>query len=727
MIKNITVKDTASFDKVNGVSFSPTLVNFIYGSNGSGKTTISNVIANSAAFPSCTFDWGLVTPLQTLVYNRTFIENNFEQSSELKGIFTLGKESKDEVEKIKVNQDEIEKREKFILDFKGTLENEKQKLLTTENNFADKCWAVLKKYEETFIKAFEGNRNAKQKFKEKVIAEFASNKQPLVALAELEAKANQILNSAATKAPEVREHILAEIKNLEESPIFQTRIIGKDDVDIAKMILKLNNSDWVRQGIGFYKANDEHCPFCQQTTTESFRKQLDEYFDESYTQQIQTLKTANDKYNLECETLLNTIANYIALNNQFLDLDALTSLQDLISSKHQKNLLTLEKKIKEPTSKIELDSITEHINKLKEIIDHAIIKTKEHNKLIDNIDAERKLLISKIWAFIINELKADNISYTAEKDAIDKAIKGVTGKLTTTEGEIRTLKSEIQLSESKITSVKPTIDAINKTLSGFGFTNFSLAEAKTPGSYKVVRENGLDAKNTLSEGEKTFITFLYFYHLTSGSFETDKITTTKVLVIDDPISSLDSSVLFIVSNLVRKLITDCRENKSNIKQVFILTHNVYFHKEVTFKKQSDKTKGESFWIIRRAGNISAIENYPDNPVQTSYDLLWQEIRENSKINKLTVFNTLRRILEYYFKILGKIKDDELLAKFEGEDKVISNSLLSWINDGSHSINDDIFITTDDETVEKYLRVFKRIFEVESQIEHYNMMMKVNSI
>lgn len=727
MIKNITVKDTASFDKVNGVSFSPTLVNFIYGSNGSGKTTISNVIANSAAFPNCTVDWGLVSPLQTLVYNRSFIENNFEQSSELKGIFTLGKESKDEVEKIKVNQAEIEKREKFILEFKGTLENEKQKRLTNENNFADKCWAVLKQYEETFIKAFEGNRNAKQKFKDKVIAEFTSNKQPLVALAELEAKANQILNSAATKAPDVREYILPEIKRIEESPIFQTRIIGKDDVDIAKMILKLNNSDWVRQGIGFYKANDEYCPFCQQTTTESFRKQLDEYFDESYTQQIQTLKTANDKYNLECETLLNAIANYIALNNQFLGLDDLTGLKDLISSKHQKNLLTLEKKIKEPTSKIELDSITEHISKLKEIIDDAITKTKEHNKLIDNIDAERKSLISKIWAYIINELKEENTTYSAEKEAIDKATKGVTAKLKTTEGEIITLKAEIQHSESKITSVKPTIDAINKTLSGFGFTNFSLAEAKTPGSYKVVRENGLDAKNTLSEGEKTFITFLYFYHLTNGSFETDKITTMKVLVIDDPISSLDSSVLFIVSNLVRKLITDCRACKNNIKQVFILTHNVYFHKEVTFKKQTDKTKGESFWIIRKVGNISVIQNYLDNPVQTSYDLLWQEIRESSNINKLTVFNTLRRILEYYFKILGKIKDDELLAKFEGEDKVISNSLLSWINDGSHSINDDIFTTTDDETVEKYLRVFKRIFEVERQIEHYNMMMKVNSI
>ena len=453
MLKKITIKDIASFDKENGDSFAPTLINFIYGSNGSGKTTISNVIANCSAFPSCNLDWGLDAPLQTLVYNRTFIENNFEQSSELKGIFTLGKDSKDEEEKIKANQAKIEEKGKSILEFKKTLENEEQKNQTTENNFKDRCWNVQLNYEKNFINAFAGHRGSKEKFKEKVITEFTSNKQSLVALTELEVKANQILNSEATKVPDVREYTLPDLKTLEESPIFQTSIIGKDDVDIAKIILKLNNSDWVRQGIEFYKANDEHCPFCQQTTTESFRKQLDEYFDESYTQQIQTLKTANDKYNLECGTLLNTIANYITLNNQFLDSDALKVLKELISSKHQKNLLTLEKKIKEPTSKVELDSIKEHINKLKEIIDQAIIKTKEHNKLIDNIDSERKLLISQIWAFIINELKAENTIYTTEKDAIHKAKTGVETKLKATEGEIRTLEAEIQLSESKITSV----------------------------------------------------------------------------------------------------------------------------------------------------------------------------------------------------------------------------------------------------------------------------------
>ena len=86
MIKTITVKDIASFDNIVGITFTPTFINFIYGANGSGKTTISNVIADCASFPNCNLDWGLATPLETLVYNRTFIEENFEH---IKKVFRI--------------------------------------------------------------------------------------------------------------------------------------------------------------------------------------------------------------------------------------------------------------------------------------------------------------------------------------------------------------------------------------------------------------------------------------------------------------------------------------------------------------------------------------------------------------------------------------------------------------------------------------------------------------
>lgn len=45
-------------------------------------------------------------------------------------------------------------------------------------------------------------------------------------------------------------------------------------------------------------------------------------------------------------------------------------------------------------------------------------------------------------------------------------------------------------------------------------------------------------------------------------------------------------------------------------------------------------------------------------------------------------------------------------------------------EGSHNISDDLFIEIQEETIEKYLEVFKDVFEKTDNLEHYNMMMKV---
>ena len=106
---------------------------------------------------------------------------------------------------------------------------------------------------------------------------------------------------------------------------------------------------------------------------------------------------------------------------------------------------------------------------------------------------------------------------------------------------------EIRETESLLTSVRPTVTAINDILKGFGFNGFMLAvNEKSPGTYKIVRCNGEDASKTLSEGEHNFLSFLYFYHLCFGSQDSTNVTRNKVLVIDDPISSMDNNVLFIV-------------------------------------------------------------------------------------------------------------------------------------------------------------------------------------
>jgi len=51
------------------------------------------------------------------------------------------------------------------------------------------------------------------------------------------------------------------------------------------------------------------------------------------------------------------------------------------------------------------------------------------------------------------------------------------------------------------------------------------------------------------------------------------------------IKHLDSDVLFIVSALIRKVVGDVRAGKGSVWQVFVLTHNIYFHKEVSYDRK----------------------------------------------------------------------------------------------------------------------------------------------
>jgi wobble nucleotide-excising tRNase len=201
------------------------------------------------------------------------------------------------------------------------------------------------------------------------------------------------------------------------------------------------------------------------------------------------------------------------------------------------------------------------------------------------------------------------------------------------------------------------------------------------------------------------------------------VKTDRVVVIDDPVSSLDSEVLFIVSTLIRDIFGEVRREEGHLKQIFVLTHNVYFHKELTHHpRRPIPPKDETFWVVRKLDGCSKVKGFDENPVKSSYDLLWAEVR-NPNRSKLTIQNTLRRILEHYFKILGGVKFDDIYKKFEGSDKLICKSLISWIHDGSHSVQDDLSITIeDDAALEANLRVFKEIFQKSQHGAHYEMMM-----
>ena len=322
------------------------------------------------------------------------------------------------------------------------------------------------------------------------------------------------------------------------------------------------------------------------------------------------------------------------------------------------------------------------------------------------------------------ELKTELAAYMGKRNGLNAAIGKLDSQIQEAVASKAAKAKEIKELEKSATSIEPTIEGINGLLKSFGFRNFTIAKADDGPFYKLVRADGSDAKDSLSEGERSFVTFLYFFHLLKGSESESGMTADRVVVFDDPVSSMDSDVLFIVSSLIKSLFEPVRNNTGGIKQIFVLTHNVYFHKEVTYTSDrgGDAKAGErSYWSVRKEPGGTVVEHHKSNPIKTSYDLLWEELRRPHQ-SPLTVQNTMRRILENYFKIQGRMDFDEICDQFDGQQKAKCRSLFAWVNDGSHFSHDDAFYTFDQTSIETYMEIFKQVFEKSGQLAHYDMMM-----
>lgn len=739
MIKKINIKSVATFDDTGVIFDDLREVNFIYGGNGCGKTTLSNYLANQNQdkYSNCNIEWAAGEQEEIIVYNKAFRDANLVE--DIKGIFTLGENSKKEAEKINDKKKELEEEKRKLADKQTSIGALQNSIESATKGLKEYLWKNVYKKNEDFGEFFRGFMKS-EAFYKKIMSVFET-KAYVTAEQKLDLKIRYdklFASGDPIRVPRIEP--ICEVESLNEilqDEIWRTKIIGKSDVPIADMIQRLGINDWVYKGKNAIADDSDVCPFCQQhTITQSFRNQLESYFDESFLQSTSKLTSLKESYINICDAINKKFINLIdsAGNSLVSYIDkvllenAIASVSSLLSS----NLEKINAKIAEPSRSVELTDVSSVYSAFKVIIDSANAKIDENNGLVDNLKNQREVLIAEIWKYLTNIAEP-------ELSKVAKTCKSCETQLTKyqlEESELKKsclrLQDELSLLESNVTSITPTITAINKKLKGFGFNNFMLEESKTQKNhYRIVRQDGSFVEDTLSEGERTFITFLYFMHRINGSYSSDGINNNRILVIDDPISSLDSNVLFVVSTLLKDVLNKLREGTkpSNIKQVIILTHNVYFYKEVSFIG-SGRTQCKVYrhWILYKNNGCSMLKAYHQEcPIKGSYELLWKELKDRrEEIDCISIQNIMRRIIENYFMVFGGYKNSEILiSNIKDQDEAyIAKSLAYWTDEGSHDISDDLFVEHPHIAKEKYYSVFENMFKELGHYAHYKMMMGI---
>lgn len=735
MLEKLTITGGACFGTEPLVIHPLQKVNFLYGPNGSGKTTISRALAGDGAL-SLGLDWHDSSPMAIKVYNRDFVDRTLRESNRIPGVFVIGDtsvEAEERLDTIEREGGERAQAEDEMGRAKKSLDQAERADSDASDTFRDTAWHAYKNLTDenpSLLPAFSGAGGvggSKQALVTKLLALVLPDA-PAPYLDSLTADADAVFDTSSTFCKELPLTSAFDVLSFDGYELMGQRVVGSDDVSLSELVARLGNSDWVSSGRHYLEDSEGLCPFCQQETPVHLLSGLATMFDDQYASQREAIEQFAVAFTKWSAAVADAPLGYDSASAAFLGeashQTALLNLTKVIAT----NAATLEQKKQNPSVLGEFSGLDALITALDEVIATANTKIREHNALIGNRSTERPKLVEKCWRYLAEVLLGETLTtFKTKQTSRAGGIKTLAGKIADAKQKISDLDDEVRKLHRSVESTRPVIDQMNALLQRSGFTSFKIVESPSlEDGYMLSRGDGELQDHSLSEGERTFIAFLYYFHLLDGRATGSNESHRILAVIDDPISSLDSDVLFVVGALVRHLIARAMSGDDRIEQVFVLTHNVYFHKEISHLKNGDSSSGRIYFLIRKRPSApSTVGSTRTNPITTEYKRLWDEVKraiDGEQMNVVGLENILRRILESYFRVMGGgIWDDEITPLLTESERHVFGALFRWVNDGSHSILEDVYYSPSLISQDLYLQVFHRIFEVTKHDAHYKMM------
>lgn len=720
MINNIVLNEVASYKSKSELN-TDKKVNIIYGLNGTGKSTLSNYFYDieNKKYQHCSHS-GEYDEL--LVYNQKFIQDNFYAKDTLNGIFSLSKENKEAKEKVENLTLEIIK----LSDEKRDIENEitaQETIISDAKNKAqNKTWEIKTNYSGG-DRVLEFCLLGKMGSKESLFNHLCSI--PLLTpkssrnISNLKEEASAVDGETAIKYSTLDKIETIEL-SFNEVQLLQDIIVGSTDSPVSYLISKLQNSDWVSEGLKYLeKTGNSQCPFCQsQTITENLVQHIRSYFDETYQSSVEKIKHIQAKYN----SLIDSIPSLDIYKECKLSANYMVELSGYyneLSKDTASNLELIKQKITNPSNSVTLLDISNSVDKFNSVVALVNNEIKAHNSKIDNAKHELEKLKASFWQIVRHEYDQTILNFNDIKNHAENIIIQKTAEKNEKEKIINVKDAERIKYQKSTVNIDEAIFNINQGLIDIGITDFYIEKYEDT-LYRIVR-NESDSKifSSLSEGEKMIISLLYFRELFRGKRSATDGKTKKIAIIDDPVSSLSHIFVYNIGQLIKNDFF----NSDELEQVFVLSHSLYFFYELADANHERRKETQNLFRLSKNSNGSSISLMKYDEIQNDYQSYWSVINDDKQPPAL-IANCMRNIVEYFFNFVQKSDLSNVTQKQELKSPRFQ-SFIRYINRESHSLGQNIF-DFKEFNYSDFKEGLRLLFEHTGYSAHYKKMAKIKN-
>ncbi len=735
MITRISIHNYKSFHPVQPVpvALNPNQPVIFYGINGAGKSAIGEVIDRwwrpDNPLRHCRVETTGTGPFRCLVYNHEFVKRVIGEQEGMPGIFTLGEPDTQIDGQIRAVEDQVAEIEKELELLAANISTSEVQVANALTASQEKVWeAMLAHKGKVFNKLLEGCLKDKAKFHKELRAFQTDPGVALPTLSELEERLSDIKPGGVAKDSVTVD--ASELAVLEKSAAWSEPVQVSGGSRLARLIEKWGNSDWVSSGAAF--AHDPECPFCQQELPGDFKEELGKLLGGDREAKVSVLSRSLKDYAAAVERIRGQVTTaerepWVTEDDDF------RAAWALLDAQMTSNLAAMERKLEHPSDPVAVaESNTANLNDAIKRINERI---SAFNARLGEPALEEARIKKEFWEVLCRDRLPHYEAYEAVSGPIEAQRALDAAAQTAAQERRRAAQQALNALKRRQTGADASVLAINRQLEAIGVTSFSIQRVDGEGvRYHLARPGVAQSTlQSLSEGEKTLISFLYFMELLRGSHDGNETVALDktIVVIDDPISSLSANYIYDIAAMIHSTLLDGRSGLG-VRQSIVLTHNLFFlHELLKLIGQGVGVDARQKCQLLRVVKDAHSQILPMAPsdLLNDYDALWLVLRDakEGRVHSRVLPNTMRCILEHYFAFNNRQDDlDKALSEVAAADPTFRplasffKPLARFVSRGSHQDGVNVSVMDYGQfDTSYYIAKFRALFVAAGATPHFD--------